>query len=137
MAFHDQLIFRAVIGAPGWFMWPDVFLPYPLGFGEPDLPEIGRERFDRFCRQKMRLLVGEKDRDQGTLRKKFKQTDLSAFQGKGRKERATKWFQALEKTALNENLELNVSMRIVKNTAHRVNRHFTKAAISFLSGSDE
>ena len=31
VAFHPERIERAVAGAPGWYMWPDPNLPYPIG----------------------------------------------------------------------------------------------------------
>lgn len=137
LAFHGHLILRAVIGAPGWFMWPNPWLPYPLGMGEPDAPNKARERLRRLCRQKMLLLVGDKDIDQGAYRKTYYQMDLCTLQGEGRRERAANWFTTLKQAAIDENIKFRSHMRILKNTSHRVNQVFAKTAVAFLAGSDD
>jgi pimeloyl-ACP methyl ester carboxylesterase len=133
LAFHEGMISRAVIGAPGWFMWPDLSYHYPLGFGEPNAPEEGPARLRRLCRQNLLLLVGDKDTNQGAFRKIYNHTDLRELQGAGRRDRATNWFHALKKAAEDENIELWVRFQILKNTAHRINQNFTKTALDFVS----
>jgi pimeloyl-ACP methyl ester carboxylesterase len=133
LAFNDNMISGAVAGAPGWFMWPDLSYDYPLGFGQSNAPEIGRERLRRLCRQNLLLLVGDKDAKQGAFRKSYRHTDLCELQGNGRLERATNWFQALKKIAEDEKIEMRVRFQILKDTYHRINQKFIIAALNFLS----
>jgi pimeloyl-ACP methyl ester carboxylesterase len=135
-AFHGNRFSRIVVGAPGWFMWPDPCLPYPLGMGEPDSPGKGVERLRRLCRRNMLLLVGEKDHTQGALRKRYHGVDLCALQGEGRRERALNWFSELQQAAAKENIQLRCQLRILEHTAHRINQRFIRTAVACLAGSD-
>lgn len=136
VAFHGHTVSRAVIGAPGWFMWPDLNLPYPIGMGEPHAPQKGSERLRRLCRQEMLLLVGDRDRIQGAYRSAYHGIDLDAMQGRGRRKRAANWFMALKKAADEMNIDHHCRIKILKNTYHRINRAFSLAAIDYLTGSD-
>jgi hypothetical protein len=133
LAFNENMISGAVAGAPGWFMWPELTHDYPLGFGQSNAPEIGRERLHRLCQQNLLILVGDKDAKQGAFRKSYRHTDLCELQGNGRLERATNWFQALKKVAEDEKIEMRVRFQILKDTYHRINQKFAKAALNFLS----
>jgi pimeloyl-ACP methyl ester carboxylesterase len=135
-AFHGNRFSRIVVGAPGWFMWPDPRLPYPLGMGEPDSPGKGAKRLRRLCRRNMLLLVGENDHSQGALRKRYNGVDLCALQGEGRRERSANWFSELQQAAAKENIQLRCRLRILKHTAHRINQRFIRTAVAFLNGSD-
>jgi predicted esterase len=135
VAFNGQRVSRAVVGAPGWFMWPDLDLPYPIGMGEPHAPQKGSERLRRLCRQEMLLLVGDRDRVQGAYRSAYHGIDLDVLQGRGRRKRAANWFAALEKAADELNMDHHCCIRILKNTYHRINRAFSLAAIDYLTGS--
>jgi pimeloyl-ACP methyl ester carboxylesterase len=136
-AFHGNRFSRIVVGAPGWFMWPDSCLPYPLGMGEPNSQGKGVERLRRLCRRNMLLLVGENDHTQGAFRKRYHRVDLCVLQGAGRRERAVNWFSALEQMAIKENFQLRCQLQILKHTAHRINQHFVHRAVSFFVGTDD
>jgi pimeloyl-ACP methyl ester carboxylesterase len=114
VAFHGQKVSRAVIGAPGWFMWPDVDLPYPIGMGEPHAPRKGLERLRRLCRQEMLLLVGDRDRVQGAYRKSYHGMDLDELQGRGRRKRAANWLTTLKKAAEEQNIDYHCRIKILK-----------------------
>lgn len=135
-AFHGNRFSRIVVGAPGWFMWPDPCLPYPLGMGEPDSPVKGVERLRCLCRRNMLLLVGENDHSQGALRNRYHGVDLRALQGKGRRERSVNWFSELKQTAAKENIQLRVQLRILEHTAHRINQRFIRTSVAFFVGTD-
>lgn len=135
LAFNDQIILRSVIGAPGWFMWPDVRLTYPLGLWLPDETDDARMRLRRLCRQEMLLLVGDKDTDQGAFRKTYRQIDLCILQGAGRRERAKNWYHAIKHAAKAEDIECHIRFQLLKNTYHRVNTVFTQKAMAFLDGT--
>jgi pimeloyl-ACP methyl ester carboxylesterase len=136
-AFHGNRFSRMVVGAPGWFVWPDPWLLYPLGLGEPYAPEKGRERLQCLCRQNMLVLVGENDHTQGAFRENFHMVDLCQLQGRGRRERAANWFLALKQMADKEHIRFRSQLRILKRTAHRINDRFAHTAIAFLAGKDE
>ena len=134
LAFHGHRVLRSVIGAPGWFMWPNIWLPYPLGLFDSDGMKRPKERLRRLCRQEMLLLVGDRDINQGAFRRTYRTVDLSTLQGRSRRERAINWFSSLKQASINENIEFKGEIQILKNTFHRVNNNLTKTAISFLSG---
>jgi pimeloyl-ACP methyl ester carboxylesterase len=135
LAFNDQNIARAVIDAPGWFMWPMTWLPYPLGLRVPNEPGQARKRLHRLCSQEMLAFVGDKDIQQGAYRKTYKQVDLCRLQGEGRRERAINWFSTLKKAAYKEKIEFRSHLQLLKNTYHRVNRVFAQSAVNFLTGA--
>jgi pimeloyl-ACP methyl ester carboxylesterase len=136
-AFHANRFLRIVVGAPGWFMWPDPCLPYPLGMGDPHSPNKGRQRLRRLCRHNILLLVGENDHTQGAFRRRYRRADLCSLQGMGRRERAANWFLALKQMATKEKIPIRSRFQILKHTAHRVNTHFAHAAVTFLSEADD
>ncbi len=136
-AFHGNRFLRMVVGAPGWFVWPDPWMLYPLGLGEPYAPTKGRERLQRLCRQNMLVLVGENDHAQGAFRENFYMVDLCQLQGRGRRERAANWFLALKQMADKEHIRFRSELRVLQRTAHRINERFARIAVAYLAGEDE
>lgn len=133
-AFGGDRFARIVVGAPGWFLWPDPCLPYPLGMGDPDRPDKGAQRLDALCRSDMLVLVGENDRTQGAFRKRYNGVDLCALQGAGRRDRAANWFSALRQISKKEKIPLTGRLLILKHTAHRVTDQFVNTAVAYLMG---
>jgi pimeloyl-ACP methyl ester carboxylesterase len=134
VAFNPERVERAVCGAPGWYMWPDSNLPYPLGVSPNGLPWGMMPRLRALCGTDLLLLVGEKDFTQGTFRKRHKQYDLTRLQGEGRKQRAQKWLAAMEQFAETEHCDFRITFKVVPEMAHRINERFLEDAGHFLSG---
>src|SRR5690606_34766550 len=62
---HPERTAAAVVGAAGWYTFPDASLPYPLGIGPSEaFPGL---QFDprAFARTRFVVLIGEKDSRRG------------------------------------------------------------------------
>jgi pimeloyl-ACP methyl ester carboxylesterase len=134
VAFNPERIERAVCGAPGWYMWPDPALPYPLGVSPNGLPGVIIPRLRALCGANFLLLVGERDFTQGTFRRRHNQYDLTRLQGEGRKQRAQRWVAAMRQFAETGHCNFRMAFKVVPGTAHRVNPRFLEHAGRFLSG---
>lgn len=95
LLFHDSpYVDRAVVGAPGWFTFPDPSLSYPYGLKETD--RTSDEVIARFLGKKMILQVGALDTDRGGVLRKTPEADA---QGINRLDRARTFFAYLRKEA--------------------------------------
>ena len=95
LLFHDSpYVDRAVVGAPGWFTFPDPSQPYPYGLKETD--RASDEVIARFLGKKMILQVGALDTDRGGVLRKTPEADA---QGINRLDRARTFFAYLRKEA--------------------------------------
>lgn len=92
MFAHPGRVAHAVIGAAGWYTWPDPLRRFPEGLasapGGPDLVS----RLPAALRVPTTLLVGERDRRDRNLRGG---RSLEREQGTDRIERALRWQQAM------------------------------------------
>jgi pimeloyl-ACP methyl ester carboxylesterase len=132
-AFHSQRLDRAVAGAPGWFMWPDLSLAYPYGARSNGSFNDSYRHLAGLCDQQLLILVGENDDTQRVFRNKYKGIDLNMLQGKGRRRRAENWFFALQEFAIQERLPIRVRLKIIPKTAHRLGSRMVDAAMAWLS----
>ena len=95
LLFHDSpYVDRAVVGAPGWFTFPDPSQPYPYGLKDTD--RASDEVIARFLGKKMILQVGALDTDRGGVLRKTPEADA---QGINRLDRARTFFAYLRKEA--------------------------------------
>jgi pimeloyl-ACP methyl ester carboxylesterase len=133
VAFHPERIERAVAGSPGWYMWPDLSIPYPIGAIVNSSPNESHRRLLMLCQQDLLILVGEDDTKQGAFRKHFSDFDLCALQGKGRRERAENWFSELRQFAIQERSAFRVRLKILSRTRHKLNNRFIQCAKAYLS----
>lgn len=93
MLAYPGRVARAVLGAPGWYTFPDANLKYPKGIrGSNSLPNV---QFDpaRFLTIPVCVLVGERDHRRDAELKKSPQIDLR--QGATRLERGRRWVDAM------------------------------------------
>ena len=112
---HPDRIERAIIGAAGWYLFPDSGTPYPYGLGaSAELPDL---RFDpdRFLRVPILVVVGGADTGSKNLRQG---ADLDRQQGTTRVERAERWAQAMRREAQARGLEPRVSCVQVPGIGH-------------------
>jgi pimeloyl-ACP methyl ester carboxylesterase len=132
-AFHPDLVDRAVVGASGWYMWPDDELDYPLGTNLKSYPNIN-EKIDlvRYVQSVMLVIVGENDQKQGAFRDNYKDADLDMLQGENRLERAKRWVNELNIIAYKNNVTCKVQLKVVENTAHEINSSLLKTSALFL-----
>ena len=134
VAFHPESVCRAVVGAPGWYMWQKR-LPYPLGVRLPGLPDRGGHLLAALCAAKVLVLVGKKDGPQGAFRTRFHEHDLVTMQGKGRRERALNWVAAINRWAEENGCAFHISCMVVPHVAHSLNNKILELAGSYLCGS--
>jgi pimeloyl-ACP methyl ester carboxylesterase len=132
-AFHPDMVDRAVIGASGWYMWPDQELDYPLGTNLKSFPNVN-EKIDlvRYVQSDMLVIVGENDEKQGAFRDNYKDADLDIIQGENRLERAKRWVNELNIIAYKNNVKCGVQLKVAENTAHEINGNLLKTSAEFL-----
>jgi len=132
-AFHPDMVDRAVIGASGWYMWPDHELDYPLGTNLRSFPNVN-EKIDlvRYVQSDMLVIVGENDEKQGAFRDNYKDADLDILQGENRLERAKRWVNELNIIAYKNNVKCSVQLKVAENTAHEINGNLLKTSAEFL-----
>ena len=95
---HPQRIASVVIGAAGWYTFPDRKKTYPRGTGSnKTLPSL---RFDksRFLRIPMTVLVGDQDCERDAELNKLRRIDRQ--QGMNRIERATNWVESMNQASM-------------------------------------
>jgi pimeloyl-ACP methyl ester carboxylesterase len=132
-AFHPDMVDRAVVGASGWYMWPDNELDYPLGTNLRSYPNIVEKiDLEKFVQLNMLVIVGEEDEKQGTFRDNYKDANLDMLQGANRMERAKRWVNELNIIAYKNNVTCNVQLKVEENTAHEINSSLLKTSAEFL-----
>ncbi len=131
-AFHPNKIDKAIIGASGWYMWPDEKLEYPLGLELKNILPDFKINLKALCKQKILLLVGEKDHKQGSFREEYKDVNLDILQGKNRINRAKNWFAQLKSYADQEQIPFSMTMKIIPKTGHEISNLMLEEAILFL-----
>jgi pimeloyl-ACP methyl ester carboxylesterase len=131
VAFHPKRVLCAVAGAPGWYLWPDNDLPYPLGTASHSLPKGVNIHLRDFFRSRLRILVGDKDSQQGAFRKSYGEYDLEKIQGIGRKNRAEKWMESVRGIALQKGYPCRIDMKVISHAAHRINDRIIHCAEAY------
>jgi pimeloyl-ACP methyl ester carboxylesterase len=131
VAFHPERVFCAVAGAPGWYLWPDPDLPYPLGIAPDSLARGTNIALRRFLRSNLRIIVGERDMEQGAFRKNYGGYDLEKIQGIGRKNRAKKWMESMHGVALQKGYPCTIDMKVIPHAAHRINDRIIHCAEAY------
>ncbi|MDY6838408.1 MAG: hypothetical protein SWH78_10570 [Thermodesulfobacteriota bacterium] len=132
LTFSPERVDRAVCGAPGWYLWQDPTLPYPVGTARKTLPCGLRPRWRQLCGAKVLLIVGERDIAQSAFRKRYKKYDLMSLQGKGRKERAENWFASLQQMANEERWSFRMALKVLPRAGHVVNQSFLECTARYL-----
>lgn len=96
LAYPDRVA-KAVLGAPGWYTFPDTNLKFPKGIQESrSLPQV---QFNPayFLTIPVCVLVGERDNRRDAELNKSSQIDL--LQGRTRLERGRRWVNAMKHQA--------------------------------------
>jgi len=112
---HPERVARVVIGAAGWYTFPDSAVPYPYGLGPSGARADLRFDPDRFLRVPMAVLVGGDDAGVESLRRN---PDLDRQQGTVRRERARTWVAAMRQAATTRGLPPLVTCEEVPGIRH-------------------
>ncbi|ARO88788.1 hypothetical protein EBAPG3_013990 [Nitrosospira lacus] len=97
MLGYPERVAKVVLGAPGWYTFPDTNLKYPHGIQRSrSLPRMQFSPAD-FLAIPVCVLVGERDNRRDAELNKSPQIDL--LQGKTRLERGRRWVDAMKRQA--------------------------------------
>lgn len=114
--FYPRRVKRMVVGAPGWYTFPDPNQRYP--FGLRSSKEWPRLRFNpaRFLRIPTLVLVGEEDniRDEDLNKSRA----IDAVQGLNRLERGGRWVQAMNALARAYQVPARFHCEVIPNASH-------------------
>ena len=113
---HPQRVVALVIGAAGWYTFPDSERPYPQGTGEAvGLPGV---RFDptHYLRVPACVLVGALDtKRDGELQKS---SGLDRRQGRNRVQRGRSWVEAMRSAADEIGLQTRYRIELLPGVGH-------------------
>jgi pimeloyl-ACP methyl ester carboxylesterase len=133
-AFHPERVDRAVVGAPGWYTWPDPSLTYPVGTRSKYLPKGLKPKMCELCGLDLLVIVGDMDLTAGAFEKKYGDHNLLELQGEGRVYRAQNWVDAMREYAGEHDCPFNIKLEIVPFTGHKINTKLLNTSADFLSG---
>lgn len=135
---HPQSVERAVIGAAGWYSFPDEALAYPLGIGADadGKPFAALEAIGRY--PSTLVVVGSEDR----MRDDALNQDpvIDRLQGRHRRARARRWVEAMTAAAEQLGCEPPCRLRVLRGASHSfaqaVRAHaLDRVVIDFLFGT--
>ncbi|WP_282937325.1 alpha/beta hydrolase [Paenibacillus sp. RC67] len=114
---HPERIARLVVGAAGWYTFPDRSLSYPQGIREgiPDMPDLLLDPM-KFLSIPTLVLVGERDTNHGDALEQS--PDIDAQQGGNRVERGQRWVEAMNEAAKSKALTNVFLFKLIPNSAH-------------------
>lgn len=119
MAYPERVA-RFVVGAAGWYTFPDSTLKYPRGIRRRrDLPDLRLEP-ERFLKVPGSVVVGERDIKAGSALNKAPR--VAEQQGHNRVGRAQRWAEAMTAAAHERGLGTRYAMRILPRCGHSFRR---------------
>lgn len=124
---HPERVARYVVGAAGWYTFPDAARRYPYGLRHNR--RIGMGGFDprRFLAVPGWVLVGERDVHEGTAMRKTERVMLE--QGASRMERGRRWVEAMNARAAELGLEGPVGFEILRRSPHSFGRSMRRGEL--------
>jgi poly(3-hydroxybutyrate) depolymerase len=129
MAYPDRVA-GYVVGAAGWYTFPDATLRYPRGIRTNRALEDVQFDPDRFLAVPGTVLVGERDVHPGTaLRKTDK---VEAQQGATRFERGERWVAAMNQQAQTRGLPANFTFHELSRSPHSFTKSMRRGAMGSL-----
>ena len=119
MVYPSQIA-RYVVGAAGWYTFPDTTVKYPRGIkARADLPDI---QFDpcRFLTVPASVFVGDRDVRAGTALNKSSRIEQQ--QGTTRLERGKRWVHAMAEAAKRHHLDTKFDFQTLPDSGHSFRR---------------
>lgn len=129
MVYPNQVA-RYVVGAAGWYTFPDPTVTYPRGIKpRTDLPDM---QFDlcRFLAVPASVLVGERDVRAGTALNTSPR--IQQQQGATRLERGKRWVQAMTEAAQRCHLGTSFDFHTLPKSGHSFRRSMTRGNMGTL-----
>lgn len=115
---HSSRVRSLVLGAAGWYTWPDSGTGFP--YGTRPISALPGVNFDleKLLSIPIRVIVGSDDtiRDQ-TLNCRAR---IDKIQGQTRRDRAENWVRAMRAQALSNNLPDRIDLQFLDGTGHSV-----------------
>ena len=119
MAYPERVA-KFIVGAAGWYTFPDATLRYPRGIKpRRDLPDVRFEP-ERFLRVPGSVVVGERDIKPGTALNKA--TRVTEQQGQDRLARAQRWTEAMNAAAHERGLDTRYAVHTLPRCGHSFRR---------------
>jgi len=124
---HPDRVFGVVVGAAGWYTFPDPKTPYPYGLGASS--ERSNLRFDpgRFLHVPFTVLVGGDDVQGGESLRRNEFVDVQ--QGTTRLERARRWVDAMNRAAKSRGLPPPATYYSVPGIEHSFGQFMRKGGL--------
>ncbi|MGH8222536.1 MAG: alpha/beta fold hydrolase [Woeseiaceae bacterium] len=123
---HPHRVARAVIGAAGWYTFPDNRQRYPYGIRSARKLRGVNFNPEQFLRVPVTVLVGKRDTGPSNLRSTRR---CNEQQGETRVERARNWVVAMRKAAAAHALEPRVELAEVAAAGHSFREFCEKGAL--------
>ncbi len=128
MMAYPERVMSAVLGAAGWYTFPDVAMHFPYGIkSNKRLPDL---RFEpkRFLQVPVSVLVGDADTERDAALRKSERLD--SMQGTTRLERARRWVMAMSASAKRHGLGTEYRVSILPNSDHSFSRSIKHGAMA-------
>ena len=115
---HSSRVSSLVLGAAGWYTWPDSKTRFP--YGTRPISALPGVNFDleKLLSIPIRVIVGSDDtiRDQ-TLNRNAR---IDVTQGQTRRDRAENWVSTMRSLALAKNLPDRIDLQLLHGTGHSI-----------------
>lgn len=136
--FYPKRVARMVLGAPGWYTFPDPERDYPFGLRSSSAwPKLRFTPF-RFLRIPTLVIVGEEDdiRDDDLNRSR----QIDAKQGFNRQERGERWVNAMRALSRAYDIDSDFRFELQPNSSHAYESYiaqptFAEQVFRFLFGN--
>lgn len=112
---HPERVAAAVIGAAGWYTFPDPELGYPRGLKSKRNPTLARN-VGKFLQIPVTVLVGEQDIQRDPALNGSRRIDRQ--QGENRLERGRRWIDAMTGAARSLGYETDYRFRTLPGVGH-------------------
>lgn len=132
---HPERVARAVIGAAGWYTFPDPNRPYPRGIRARDEHSPGID--PAYLGVPVEVVVGDKDVERNSALNRSAAVDKQ--QGRTRLERGRRWIDAMREAARAAGLDTQYEFRTLPGVRHHFGTAMAKgdmgdAVFDFLFG---
>ncbi len=113
---HPERVAKVVLGAPGWYTFPDPSVKYPKGIAQAkSLPDVAFDPTD-FLTIPTCVLVGERDMRQDVALNKSPK--IARQQGVTRLERGEHWIAAMTRAAEAQGLKTSYTFHTLPRSRH-------------------
>ncbi|MFK5950167.1 MAG: alpha/beta fold hydrolase [Methylococcales bacterium] len=115
MAYPEK-VHAVVVGAAGWYTFPDLKVPFPRGLGKKSLSRTLELSCSKFLKIPMATFVGEHDNQSDIALKRSRYLDLQ--QGITRIERARNWIAAMRYAAEKYGFDTEYKNYVMESCGH-------------------